>query len=68
MTVSQRPSARAVGFICLLVTSVGWGLNWPAMKVLLRELPPLFARRAAGSVAGLVCALAVPPCRWACAT
>ena len=52
-----RPSARTFGFICLLVTCVGWGLNWPAMKVLLRELPPLFARGAAGTVAGLACAL-----------
>ena len=59
MNDTHRPSARTVGFICLLVTSVGWGLNWPAMKMLLRELPPLFARGAAGSVAGLVCALAV---------
>jgi drug/metabolite transporter (DMT)-like permease len=59
MTVTRRPSARTVGFLCLLVTSVGWGLNWPAMKVLLRELPPLFARGAAGSVAGVACALAV---------
>jgi len=50
--------ARTFGFACLLVTSVGWGLNWPAMKVLLGELPPLFARGAAGSVAGLACALA----------
>jgi drug/metabolite transporter (DMT)-like permease len=56
--LSGRPSAATFGFLCLLVTSVGWGLNWPAMKVLLRELPPLFARGAAGSVAGLACALA----------
>jgi len=53
----SRPSARTFGFLCLLITSLGWGLNWPAMKVLLRELPPLFARGAAGSVAGLACAL-----------
>lgn len=58
MSVSSPSSARTFGFFCLLVTSVGWGLNWPAMKFLLRELPPLFARGAAGSVAGLVCALA----------
>jgi drug/metabolite transporter (DMT)-like permease len=46
------------GFVCLLVTALGWGLNWPAIKVLLRELPPLFARGAAGAVAGAVFALA----------
>jgi len=54
----RRPSSRTIGFLCLLVTSFGWGLNWPAMKVLLRELPPLFARGAAGSVAGVACVLA----------
>jgi drug/metabolite transporter (DMT)-like permease len=56
--LARRPSASTIGFLCLLVTSLGWGLNWPAMKVLLVELPPLFARGAAGSVAGLACALA----------
>jgi drug/metabolite transporter (DMT)-like permease len=55
---SNRSGAGTFGFVCLLVTSLGWGLNWPAMKVLLRELPPLFARGTAGFVAGLVCALA----------
>ena len=55
------PSPRAptrIGFLCLGVTSLGWGLNWPAMKVLLRELPPLFARGAAGLVAALLFAVA----------
>jgi len=56
LPLSNRPNS--FGFLCLLVTSVGWGLNWPAMKVLLRELPPLFARGAAGSVAGVACAVA----------
>ena len=51
-------SVRRIGFLCLLVTVVGWGLNWPAMKLLLRELPPLFARGAAGAAAGAVFALA----------
>ncbi|WP_342451088.1 DMT family transporter [Piscinibacter koreensis] len=58
MPSAAHPPTRTLGFLCLLVTSLGWGLNWPAMKVLLRELPPLFARGAAGSVAGLVCVLA----------
>jgi len=58
MPPSSRPSATTFGLACLLVTSLGWGLNWPAMKVLLAELPPLFARGAAGSLAGLACALA----------
>jgi drug/metabolite transporter (DMT)-like permease len=44
-------SRRAAGILFLLVTSVGWGLNWPAMKFLLTEWPPLFARGLSGLVA-----------------
>jgi drug/metabolite transporter (DMT)-like permease len=58
MRFLRHPGEAPLGFLCLLVTSVGWGLNWPAMKVLLGELPPLFARGAAGSVAGVACAIA----------
>jgi len=58
MSFAKRPSATTFGFVCLFVTSLGWGLNWPAMKVILAQLPPLFARGTAGSVAGLACALA----------
>jgi drug/metabolite transporter (DMT)-like permease len=43
--------------LCLLVTAVGWGLNWPAMKLLLQEWPPLSARGAAGVTAALALAL-----------
>ncbi len=49
--------ARRIGLWCLAVTSIGWGLNWPAMKLLLRELPPLFARGSAGVAAALAFAL-----------
>jgi drug/metabolite transporter (DMT)-like permease len=49
--------SRSIGLLCLVVTSVGWGANWPAMKFLLRELPPLFARGAAGVIAALVIAI-----------
>ena len=41
------------GMLCLLVASVGWGLNWPALKVILNEWPPLSARGAAGVAAAL---------------
>jgi drug/metabolite transporter (DMT)-like permease len=50
-------SDRLIGLACLLVTSAGWGVNWPAMKVLLREWPPLFARGVAGVAAGMVVAV-----------
>ena len=70
MRFATGGNARWAGFLCLLVTALGWGLNWPAMKVLLREWPPFFARGLAGVVAALLLAalalrrgesLAVPP-------
>lgn len=70
MTTSN---ARSIGLLCLLVTSVGWGLNWPAMKFLLKEWPPLFARGTSGLCAALLIALvalragqrlAVPRALW----
>jgi drug/metabolite transporter (DMT)-like permease len=45
---------RWVGFLCLIVTALGWALNWPAMKILLREWPPLFSRGVAGVAAALI--------------
>ena len=50
-------SPHALGLIGLVVTSAGWGLNWPGMKLLLREWPPLFARGAAGLAAAAILAL-----------
>jgi drug/metabolite transporter (DMT)-like permease len=35
------------------VTALGWGLNWPIIKLILREWPPLFARGTAGLAAAL---------------
>jgi drug/metabolite transporter (DMT)-like permease len=53
----RKPEPRVVGLLCLIVTSVGWGLNWPVMKFLLREWPPLFARGIAGISAAAIIAL-----------
>jgi drug/metabolite transporter (DMT)-like permease len=47
-----RPDHRT-GLLLLAVTAIGWGLNWPAMKLLLREWPPLSARGTAGVIAAL---------------
>jgi len=55
------------------VTAAGWGLNWPVLKLLLEEMPPLAARGLAGLLAALTLAglaatrgvpLAVPRGRW----
>lgn len=48
---------RRIGLLLLVVTTTGWALNWPAMKILLREWPPLSARGVAGVVAGAILAL-----------
>ena len=44
--VSSQRAARSIsplGLVFLAVTSVGWGLNFPIMKNLLSEWPPLSA-------------------------
>ena len=43
--------------LCLLVTASGWALNWPLMKMLLQEWPPLFARGLAGTLAAVILAV-----------
>lgn len=48
---------RTVGLLCLAATSFGWGINWPAMKLLLLEWPPLFARGTSGLVASMIIGL-----------
>jgi drug/metabolite transporter (DMT)-like permease len=42
------------GFLFLAVTSIGWAMNWAAIKILLREWPPLFSRGVSGVAAGLL--------------
>jgi drug/metabolite transporter (DMT)-like permease len=49
--------ARWAGVFFLLVTATGWALNWPAMKILLREWPPLFSRGVAGVTAAFLLAI-----------
>jgi probable blue pigment (indigoidine) exporter len=61
---SQRDIAasnRSAGFLLLLVTSFGWGLNWPAMKFLLTEWPPLSSR----GLSALVGAFTLAGLAWA---
>ena len=48
---------RSIGFLCLCITAFGWALNWPLMKLLLQQWPPLFARGLAGVCAALILAV-----------
>ncbi|MDQ8729956.1 DMT family transporter [Bradyrhizobium sp. LHD-71] len=49
--MNNKISASGLAF--LLVTSIGWGVNWPIMKYVLAQWPPLSARGWTG-VAGAV--------------
>ncbi|MES2195933.1 MAG: DMT family transporter [Pseudomonadota bacterium] len=55
----QRASLRIspLGLVFLAVTSVGWGLNFPIMKNLLSEWPPLSSRGLCGIVGAAALAL-----------
>ncbi|MBW6401511.1 DMT family transporter [Roseomonas sp. HJA6] len=46
MSRTLRPDASGLGL--LFATTIGWGLNWPAMKVLIAHLPVLSTRSLAG--------------------
>lgn len=56
---SQRAakSISPLGLTFLAVTSVGWGLNFPIMKNLLSEWPPLSSRGLCGIVGAVALAL-----------
>ena len=45
-----RPRISPLGLVFLAVASVGWGLNFPIMKHLLTEWPPLSSRGLSGLV------------------
>ena len=70
---SATPRIASAGLVFLAITSVGWGLNWPIMKHILTEWPPLSARGLTGIAGGLLLAafavmrgqsLRVPQGQW----
>jgi drug/metabolite transporter (DMT)-like permease len=70
---SATPRIAPAGLVFLAITSVGWGLNWPIMKQILTEWPPLSARGLTGVAGGLLLAalavmrgqsLRVPQGQW----
>src|SRR5262249_14772614 len=52
-----RPRISPLGLGFLAVTSVGWGLNFPIMKYLLTEWPPLSSRGLTGIAGSAALAL-----------
>jgi drug/metabolite transporter (DMT)-like permease len=71
--MKARARLAPAGLMFLAITSIGWGFNWPIIKFLLGELPPLTMRGVTGVIgAGLLAALAllrgqslqVPPAIW----
>lgn len=48
--------AKTVGYLLLLTTSIGWGMNWPVTKRLLAELPPLSMRGISGVIGAFLLA------------
>jgi drug/metabolite transporter (DMT)-like permease len=60
MTVATQASAARIsslGLVYLTIASVGWGLNFPIMKHLLTEWPPLSSRGLCGIVGAATLAL-----------
>lgn len=56
-TVSAiSPSPRRLGYAYLVATALGWAINWPAVKLVLRDWPPLFSRGLAGLIAAALLA------------
>ena len=55
-------STRSLGVLALLVTALGWGVGWLAVKVVLQTWTPPFARGLAGVVTAILLA-AIACCR-----
>src|SRR3954454_14736657 len=53
VSIDAAARSRRIGLACLVLTAVGWGVNWPVIKLILRDWPPLFARGTAGLDAAL---------------
>src|SRR5215475_4196087 len=62
VTMTAIPGTRSsrispLGLTFLVVTSIGWGVNFPIMKYLLSEWPPLSSRGVTGIVGAAALAL-----------
>ncbi|MFO0988029.1 MAG: DMT family transporter [Alphaproteobacteria bacterium] len=53
MAASAVPS-RGFGFALLIGVALGWGLNWPAMKLIVGEVPPWQFRAVTGAAGAVL--------------
>jgi drug/metabolite transporter (DMT)-like permease len=51
-----KSNSHLTGLALLAITAIGWGLNWPAIKFVLADWPPLFSRGVAGIIGASVLA------------
>ena len=72
-SVSTHRASRLTGVAFVIVTAIGWGLNWPATKYIILTCPPLSARGVSGLTAAAFLfgiavfrgeTLGVPPHLW----
>jgi drug/metabolite transporter (DMT)-like permease len=56
-SINRAGRLSPLGLVLLAVTSVGWGLNFPIMKHLLSEWPPLSSRGLCGIAGAAALAL-----------
>lgn len=56
---AYRHIMRASTFLAVVLIGVLWGLNWPAVKTLLSEIPPVTIRAVSLTTAGVVLGLGV---------
>jgi probable blue pigment (indigoidine) exporter len=59
MDSTQAARTRWHGLGLLAFAVIGWGSNWPPLKLLLQEIPPMAARAWPGLAAALLLALVV---------
>ncbi len=71
--IAAARRSKMIGYLLLLITSIGWGLNWPVTKRLLSDLPPLSMRGLSGVIGAFLLAgvavaigqsLKVPRAQW----
>lgn len=54
MAGTSAVPSRGFGFVMLIGVALGWGLNWPAMKIIVGEVPPWQFRAVTGAAGAIL--------------